>query len=150
MWSKSISLVGRWEGGAGGGQGDRNQPDVQGGGEVGPDGGDHDGAGGQFGGHGNQSDIYSGNFKCLRRKWRSWWTMLMPTYPCNIWRATNFVQVDWSSEYKVSVDRPAVLPCDEGSHRHHHHRHPEQRHEQQKTLNFSSWLSSFLSKRQSH
>ena len=74
MWSKSISLVGRWEGGAGGGQGDRNQPDVQGGGEVGHDGGDHDGdggdhdgAGGQCGGHGNQSDNCGGNFKCLRK-----------------------------------------------------------------------------------
>ena len=24
------------------------------------------------------------------------------------------VKVDWSKEYKVTVDRPAVLPCDEG------------------------------------
>ena len=25
------------------------------------------------------------------------------------------MKVDWSKEYKVMVDRPAVLPCDEGS-----------------------------------
>ena len=24
------------------------------------------------------------------------------------------MKVDWSKEYKVMVDRPAVLPCDEG------------------------------------
>ena len=24
------------------------------------------------------------------------------------------MKVDWSKEYKVTVDRPAVLPCDEG------------------------------------